>query len=71
MKAADLNHLSNGVRLRQLSDPILKNVQVIDTGVDAVPFTPFSASMVRFRANRPFMIAVMNFDCEGNPGLEW
>lgn len=71
MKAADLYRHCNGVRLRQLSDLILKNVPVIDAGVDAVPFKRFRSSVVRFRADRPFMIAVMGFDWEGNPRLEW
>ena len=94
MKAADLYSQCNGVRLRQLSDLILKNVPVIDAGgeefftaciftdnyfelyvngkllgVDAVPFTPFNSSVVRFKAKRPLTIAVMGVDWEENPGL--
>lgn len=38
-------------------------------GVDAIPFTPFNSSVVRFKANRPFTIAVMGADWEENLGL--
>ncbi len=38
-------------------------------GVDAVPFTPFNSSVIRFKAKRPFTIAVMGVDWEDNPGL--
>ena len=38
-------------------------------GVDAIPFTPFNSSVVRFKANRPFTIAVMGVDWEENLGL--
>ena len=37
--------------------------------VDAVPFTPFNSSVVRFKANRPFTLAIMGVDWEENPGL--
>ena len=38
-------------------------------GVDAVPFTPFNSSVLRFRAKRPFTLAVMGVDWEENVGL--
>lgn len=38
-------------------------------GVDAVPFTPFNASVVRFTAERPVTFAVMMVDWEENLGL--
>ena len=38
-------------------------------GVDAIPFTPFNSSVVRFKANRPFTIAVMGVDWEETWGL--
>ncbi len=38
-------------------------------GVDPVPFTPFNSSMVRFKVNRPFTIAVKLVDWEENLGL--
>lgn len=38
-------------------------------GVDAVPFTPFNASVVKFRVSRPYTIAVKLVDWEENPGL--
>lgn len=38
-------------------------------GVDAVPFTPFNASVVRFTADRPVTFAVMMVDWEENLGL--
>ncbi len=38
-------------------------------GVDAVPFTPFNSSVVRFKAKRPFTIAAMGVDWEENLGL--
>jgi hypothetical protein len=37
--------------------------------VDAIPFSPFNSSVVRFKATRPFTIAVMGVDWEENPGL--
>ena len=37
--------------------------------VDAVPFTPFNSSVIRFKAKRPYTIAVMGVDWEENPGL--
>lgn len=37
--------------------------------VDAVPFTPFNSSVVRFKAHRPFVVAVMSVDWEENLGL--
>ncbi len=37
--------------------------------VDPVPFTPFNSSVVRFRASRPFTIAIMAVDWEENLGL--
>ncbi len=37
--------------------------------VDAVPFTPFNASVVKFTADRPVTIAVMGVDWEENLGL--
>ncbi len=37
--------------------------------VDAVPFTPFNSSVVRFKAKRPFSVAVMGVDWEENLGL--
>lgn len=38
-------------------------------GVDAVPFTPFNASVVKFRVSKPYTIAVKLVDWEENPGL--
>lgn len=38
-------------------------------GVDAVPFTPFNASVVRFRATRPVTFAIKMVDWEENLGL--
>lgn len=38
-------------------------------GVDAVPFTPFNSSVVRFKAKRPYTLAVKLIDWEENPGL--
>ena len=38
-------------------------------GVDAVPFTPFNSSIVRFRVKRPYTIAVKLVDWEENLGL--
>ncbi len=38
-------------------------------GVDAVPFTPFNASIVRFRVKKPYVIAVQLVDWEENLGL--
>jgi hypothetical protein len=37
--------------------------------VDAVPFTPFNSSVIRFKATRPFSLAVMGVDWEENLGL--
>ncbi len=37
--------------------------------VDAVPFTPFNSSVVRFRADRPFTLAILAVDWEENLGL--
>ena len=37
--------------------------------VDAVPFTPFNSSMVRFKVKRPFTIAIKLVDWEENLGL--
>lgn len=37
--------------------------------VDAVPFTPFNSSLVRFKADRPVTIAVKLVDWEENLGL--
>jgi hypothetical protein len=38
-------------------------------GVDAVPFTPFNSSIVRFKAKRPITYAVKLVDWEENLGL--
>ncbi len=38
-------------------------------GVDAVPFTPFNSSVVKFRVSRPYTIAIKLVDWEENPGL--
>lgn len=37
--------------------------------VDAVPFTPFNSSVVRFSADRPLTLAVLGVDWEENLGL--
>lgn len=37
--------------------------------IDPVPFTPFNSNVVRFRAQRPFDVAVMLVDWEENLGL--
>lgn len=37
--------------------------------VDPVPFTPFNSSVIRFRASRPFPIAILAVDWEENLGL--
>jgi hypothetical protein len=37
--------------------------------VDAVPFTPFNSSVVRFRVDRPFSVAVLAVDWEEHLGL--
>ena len=37
--------------------------------VDPVPFTPFNSNVVRFRAQRPFGVAVLLVDWEENLGL--
>lgn len=38
-------------------------------GVDAVPFTPFNSSVVRFKVRKPYTIAVKLVDWEENVGL--
>lgn len=38
-------------------------------GVDAVPFTPFNSSVVKFRVSKPYTIALKLVDWEENPGL--
>lgn len=38
-------------------------------GVDATPFTPFNSHVVRFRAKRPYTIAVLAQDWEDKLGL--
>ena len=38
-------------------------------GVDSVPFTPFNASIVRFRIKKPYVIAAQLVDWEENLGL--
>jgi hypothetical protein len=38
-------------------------------GVDAVPFTPFNSSIVRFKVKKPYTIAVKAIDWEENLGL--
>ena len=38
-------------------------------GVDSVPFTPFNSSIVRFKVNKPYDIAVKVVDWEENAGL--
>lgn len=38
-------------------------------GVDAVPFTPFNSSIVRFRVTKPYTIAVKLVDWEEHVGL--
>lgn len=38
-------------------------------GVDAIPFTPFNSSIVRFKVSRPYTIAVKLVDWEENLGL--
>lgn len=38
-------------------------------GVDAIPFTPFNSSVVRFKAKRPITYAVKLIDWEENLGL--
>ncbi|SFL43908.1 hypothetical protein SAMN05216302_10951 [Nitrosomonas aestuarii] len=37
--------------------------------VDPVPFTPFNSSVIRFKATRPFTLALMGVDWEENLGL--
>jgi len=37
--------------------------------VDPVPFTPFNANIIKFKADRPVSIAVMGVDWEENLGL--
>jgi hypothetical protein len=37
--------------------------------IDPVPFTPFNANVVKFRADRPVSLAVMGVDWEENLGL--
>lgn len=41
----------------------------IPAGKDRVPFTPFNSSIVRFRVNRPFTIAMLLVDWEENLGV--
>ena len=41
----------------------------IPVGKDAVPFTPFNSSLLRFRVKQPFTIAMQLVDWEENPGL--
>lgn len=36
--------------------------------VDPVPFTPFNSNVIRFKASRPFAIAIMGVDWEENLG---
>jgi hypothetical protein len=38
-------------------------------GVDAVPFTPFNSSVVKFKVSKPYTIAVKLVDWEENVGL--
>lgn len=38
-------------------------------GVDAIPFTPFNASVARFVVSKPYTIAVKLVDWEEHPGL--
>jgi len=38
-------------------------------GVDAVPFTPFNSSVVKFKVSKPYTIAVKLVDWEENLGL--
>ena len=38
-------------------------------GVDAVPFTPFNSSIVRFKVSKPYTISVKLIDWEENIGL--
>lgn len=44
-------------------------VNGVPVGKDKVPYTPFNSSIVRFRVNRPFSIAVLLVDWEENPGI--
>jgi hypothetical protein len=37
--------------------------------VDAVPFTPFNSSVVKFKVNRPYTIAIKLTDWEENLGV--
>ncbi|WOT03587.1 hypothetical protein [Shewanella youngdeokensis] len=41
----------------------------IFVAVDSVPFTPFNASIVKFKVNKPYTIAVKVIDWEENLGL--
>lgn len=41
----------------------------VAVGKDAVPFTQFNSSIVRFKVNRPFTIAMLLVDWEENLGL--
>jgi hypothetical protein len=41
----------------------------IMVAVDAIPFTPFNSSIVRFRVKRPFSIAAMLVDWEESSGV--
>ena len=38
-------------------------------GVDSVPFTPFNSSIVKFKVNKPYTLAVKVIDWEENLGL--
>ncbi|MBL7806173.1 MAG: T9SS type A sorting domain-containing protein [Saprospiraceae bacterium] len=44
-------------------------VNGVEVGVDAVPFTPFNSSVVKFRVSQPYTIAVKLVDWEENLGL--
>lgn len=41
----------------------------VAVGKDLVPFTQFNSSIVRFKVNRPFSIAILAVDWEENSGL--
>ncbi len=44
-------------------------VNGVPVGKDKVPYTPFNSSIVRFRVNRPFTIAMLLVDWEEHPGM--
>lgn len=44
-------------------------VNGVAVGKDAVPYTPFNSSIVRFRANRPFTVSMLLVDWEEHLGL--